>query len=151
MKRFLHALAGATATASIALLAIGTPVASAATTYSGVFRGDIVKTDCSNPPPWVTTSGTWAVTLHGKTATSVFDIYVDGQPHFAYTFPGMKQLPTGAHQLFSVTGMTGAGPLTVTVTDKGKFTYTIAPYNLQYDADTLYSCASVTFPGRLTS
>jgi hypothetical protein len=151
MKRFVHVLAGATATASLALLAIGTPAASAATTYNGIFRGDIAKTDCSNPPPWQTTSGTWSVTLHGSTATATFDIYVDGAPHFAYKFPGMKQLSAGAHELFSVTGLTGAGPLTVTATDKGKFSYTIAPYNLQYDENTLYSCASVTYPGRVTS
>ena len=137
------------AIAALGVLGLATPVGAAAT-YSGVFRGDIVKSDCSSPPPWQTTSGTWSVTLHGNTATATFDIYVDGQPHVAYKFPGMKQLPTSGHQLFSVSGVTGAGPLTVTAMDNGRFSYTIAPYDLQYDPTTEYACASITYPGRLS-
>jgi hypothetical protein len=154
MRRGLRSLMSVTAIGGLAALAApGTAVAggNGSTTYSGIFAGDIRYQGCTSQPPWETTSGTWSVTLHGTSATGVFDIYTDGQPHVAYTFPGMKDVPTTANQVFAETGLTGAGQLTVTLTDKGKFAYTITDYNLYWaDTDQTYVCDSVTFPGRLS-
>jgi hypothetical protein len=115
--------------------------AASPTTYSGDFEGKIAYTGCTPKAPKATTTGTWSVTLQGSTAKATLDIYLNGQPHVAYTYPGMKQLPVEEPTLFSVSGVTQAGPLTVTLTGS-RLTYTIAPYS--FDG---LSCQSVTYPG----
>jgi hypothetical protein len=129
-----------------AALAFGTGAgASAGTpwTYDGTFGGDIAYNGCTTAVPSATTTGTWAVILHGTSAKATFDIDVNGQPHVAYTFAGMKQLPVEEPTVFSIRGKTQAGTLTVTLTG-ASLTYTIAPYD--YDGLT---CSSVTYPGGL--
>lgn len=132
----------------VGAMAVMTPggAASAATdtTYAGVFAGRIIYEGCTTTPHRATTTGDWSIALHGSTAKGTFDIYVNGVPHVAYVFPSMKQAPVDPGTTFAVSGMTGAGLLTVTL--KGDdMTYRIAPYNL----DGL-SCDSVTYPGHLT-
>jgi hypothetical protein len=139
----LRSLSGGVLAGTLAL-AVATPASAAPPrTYDGTFNGDIVYSGCTTTPPPATTSGTWAVTLHGKSAEATFDIYVNGEPHVAYTFPGMKQLPVQDPTVFSVTGATQAGPLTVTLSGS-ELAYTISPYS--YDGLT---CQSVTYPGTL--
>ena len=141
MRRTSSISAGA-AVAALALTALSIPAAAAPqATYDGEFGGSIVYQGCTTPAPVNTTSGTWSVTLHGTSAKAVFDIYVNGEPHVAYTFPGMKQAPVEPPTVFSVHGTTAAGPLVVTLKHT-RLSYTIAPYS--YDGLT---CASVTYPG----
>jgi hypothetical protein len=122
-------------------VATGAAGAASPTRYDGAFGGTIVYSGCRTTAPAGTATGTWSVTLHGKSAKAVFDIYVNGQPHVAYTYPGMKRLPVEEPTAFSVTGATQAGPLTVTLTGS-QLTYTIAPYD--YGG---LSCDNVTYPG----
>lgn len=112
-------------------------------TYQGHFEGTIAYVGCDTTPPAATTTGTWAVTLHGASAKAVFDILVNGTPHVAYTFPGMKQTAT-PDATFAVTGRTQAGQLTVMLYPDRSLTYVIAPYSLDG-----VSCTSVTYPGHL--
>lgn len=141
MKRLVS---GGILAAALAIATSAVPASAAApTTYGGEFGGRIVYTGCTTKAPKATTSGTWSVTLQGSAAKATFDIYVNGEPHVAYTFPGMKQLPVEAPTVFSVYGTTSAGPLTVTLT-RTQLAYTIAPYN--YNG---LSCESVTYPGSL--
>lgn len=136
----------------VGAMAVVTPggAASAAppTTYTGVFGGVIDYTGCTTGTPLVgaEASGPWSMTLHGTSAKGSFEILVNGEPHVAYVYPGMKQAPIGTDYTFSVHGLTQAGLLTVSLKVNGNMTYTIAPYN-----NGGLSCASVTFPGLLTS
>ena len=137
----------------VGAMAVVTPggAASAATdtTYAGVFGGDIVYKGCTAHPTPAKTSGSWSIMLK-RTSTNgtvpsakgTFDILVNGVPHVAYVYPNMELVTGGPNTTFAVTGMTGAGLLTVTLMDNGKMTYTIAPYKLG-DLE----CASVTYPG----
>jgi len=137
----------------VGAMAVVTPggAASAAppTTYAGVFAGDIIY-ECTTTPPPATTTGTWSIVLK-RTSTNgtvpsakgTFHILVNGLPHVSYVYPNMD-LAGSTPDTFSVSGTTGAGPLTVTL--KGDdMTYTIAPYN--YGG---LSCTSVTYPGHIT-
>jgi hypothetical protein len=128
---------------AVATMSVPASAASPTATYAGDFGGTIRYEGCTTQAPTATTTGTWSVTLHGKSAKAVFDIDVNSQPHVAYTFPGMKQLSVEQPTVFSVTGKTQAGQLTVTLSGSD-LTYTIAPYN--YDG---LSCESVTYPGSL--
>lgn len=137
-------LSGGVLAATLLFASAGVPATAAPpTTYDGHFGGDIVYTGCTTQAPEASTTGTWSVTLHGNSAKATFDIDVNGEPHVAYTFPGMKQLPVTEGTAFSVTGLTQAGRLTVTLTGTS-LTYTIAPYNFGG-----LSCQSVTYPGGL--
>ena len=134
-------LAALLSTASLVLPA--TANADPATTVTGRFAGKIAYTHCTEgtPPTPGIASGTWSVTLHGPTAKATFDILVDGAPHLAYTFPGMKEAPGSGPTHFVVYGKTQAGLLTVSVDDRS-MAYRIEPYS--YGGLT---CASVTYPG----
>jgi|GEM_PF-2013725 len=130
----------------------GAATAAPDTTYAGVFGGGIVYKGCTTTPAPATTSGSWSIMLkrtstHGTvpSAKGTFDILVNGQPHVSYVYPNMELAAGGPNTTLEVSGMTGAGLLTVTVKDNGKMTYTIAPYN--YGGLT---CDSVTYPGHLT-
>ena len=113
-------------------------------TYQGEFAGTVDYQGCTTQAPAdVTTSGSWAVTLHGTSAMATFNILVNDAPHVAYVFPSMKQAPVGPGTTFSVYGATQAGLLTATLTGDD-FAYRIAPYD--YDG---LSCESVTYPGHL--
>jgi hypothetical protein len=141
----------------VGTMAVVTPggAASAATdtTYAGVFGGGIVYKGCTQLPDPATTGGSWSIMLK-RTSTNgtvpsakgTFDILVNGLPHVSYVYPNMELATGGPNTTLEVSGMTGAGLLTVTLKDNGKMTYTIAPYKY---GD--LSCASVTFPGLLTS
>ena len=138
-------LVGAVLLAMLSLF-LGGGVASAASgtvTYQGHFEGTISYDDCQPTPPVATTTGTWSVTLHGASAKAVFDILVNGEPHVAYTFPGMKQTEVEG-TTFAVHGRTQAGVLTVTLYPAGSMTYVIAPYTFNG-----LTCTSVTYPGHL--
>lgn len=129
---------------AVATLSVPASAESPTVTYAGDFGGSIRYEGCNTPMPTDTpTTGTWSVTLHGRSAKAVFDINVNSQPHVAYTFAGMKQLPVEEPTVFAVTGKTQAGRLTVTLSGSD-LTYTIAPY----DYNGLY-CDSVTSPGGL--
>ena len=143
--RVIRSIVGALLITGLALVAgAGTAVAAGNTsTYTGVFAGRIDYQGCTVQPPPARTSGTWSVTLHGTSAKAEFNILVNGQPHVAYTFPGMK-LSSAPGAVFVVSGATQAGPLTVTLYDNGSMTYVIAPYS--YGG---LSCTSVTYPGHL--
>jgi hypothetical protein len=78
-------------------------------------------------------------------AKVTFDILVNGAPHVSYVFPGMEVATPKHGDVLSVSGLTGAGPLTVTVTKNGRMAYTIAPYEF---GD--LSCTSVTYPGYIS-
>jgi hypothetical protein len=134
-------LVGALAAVLALTAAPGAASAAAATTYQGTFSGAIVYTGCLTTPQQAVASGTWAVTLHGNSAKGEFDILVNGAPHVAYTFPGMKQAQV-PDTTFVVYGKTQAGLLTVTLYPNSQMTYVIAPYSL----DGL-SCTSVTYSG----
>jgi hypothetical protein len=143
-------VAGAAAIGALGSLTMsGAAVAggSGATSYSGVFAGHIRYDSCSSQPPWQTTSGTWSVTVQKSSAVAKFTIYTDGQLHVAFTYPGMSLVATGPHDVFAVSGETSAGTLTVRLTDRGTFTYTIAPYHYPSATDPVYVCDSVTYPG----
>jgi len=137
----------------VGAMAVVTPggAASAAppTTYTGVFEGAIVYTGCTigTAPSDVPTTGTWSIVLKRTSANGTdpsakgtFHILVNGLPHVSYVYPNMD-LADSTTDSFSVSGATGAGPLTVTLTGHD-MTYTIAPY-IYGDR----SCASVTYPG----
>jgi hypothetical protein len=141
MRTTMLTTAGA-ALAALALTTLSLPAAAAPpATYDGEFAGSVAYEGCTTPAPDATTTGTWSVTLHGTSAKAVFDIWVNGEPHVAYTFPGMKSDQVEPPTVFSVHGTTGAGPLTVTLVRR-HLSYTIAPYS--YDGLT---CESVTYPG----
>ena len=145
--RTIRLLVG-TVLVALLTLAVGPGAASAAgngtSTYRGTFGGSIVYVGCKTTGHQ-TTSGTWAVTLNGNSAKATFDISVNGVPHVAYTFPGMK-VATVEGTVFAIYGRTGAGLLTVTLFPSGDMTYKIAPYS--YEG---LNCTSVTYPGDLTS
>lgn len=142
--RTKRVLFGGALTTMLAVAILSVPASAASpTTYTGNFGGTIRYEGCTTQAPTATTTGTWSVTLHGNSAKSVFDIYVNSQPHVAYTFAGMKQLSVEQPTIFSVTGKTQAGQLVVTLSGS-ELTYTIAPYN--YEG---LSCDSVTYPGSL--
>ena len=119
--------------------------AAPATSYDGVFAGSIAYDKCAPNPGHDVTSGTWSVTLHGASAKATFDIYVNGAPHVAYTYPGMKTAAVSG-TVFTAYGATQAGPLTITLFDDGDFTYVIAPYS--YDGLT---CQRVTYSGTVST
>ena len=119
----------------------GAASAAQQTTYTGVFAGHIIDEGCATTPHPATTTGSWSITLHGTSAKGTFHILVNGLPHVSYVYPNMD-LVGSTTDSFSVSGMTGAGLLPVTLTDNGNMTYTIAPYN--YNG---LSCTSVTYPG----
>jgi len=141
----------------VGAMAVVTPggAASAAppTTYAGVFgnadgtAADIVYVGCDAPP--ATTTGTWSIVLK-RTSTNgavpsakgTFHILVGGLPHVSYVYPNMELAPDWTNGSFSVSGLTGAGLLTVTLTETGVMTYIITDYKY---GD--LSCTSVTYPG----
>jgi len=140
----------------VGAMAVVTPggAASAATetTYAGVYGGGILYKGCTQPPDAATTSGSWSIMLK-RTSTNgtvpsakgTFDILVNGLPHVSYVYPNMELATGGPNTTLEVSGMTGAGLLTVTLKDNGKMTYTIAPYS--YNG---LKCESVTYPGHVT-
>lgn len=141
--RTTHAL-GAAVLLTAALLAPTGASAAPPVTVTGTFD-DTVTVDydlCTTDTPTDHASGTWSVTLNStSTAKGSFTMDLNGQPHVAYTYPGMKQAPGNTESSWSVYGKTMAGLLTVTVTG-GDMEYRISPYN--YNG---LSCRSATFHG----
>lgn len=140
--RTTHTLGlGALITAA-ALVAPAGASATPPTTVSGKFAGPVVYTNCDQAPPSpAIASGDWTATLNGPTAKATFDLWVDGTPHVAYKYPGMKVAPNSTTSHFVLYGKTLAGLLTVTV-NGDVMEYAIAPYS--YNGLT---CDRVTFPG----
>jgi len=128
----------------MALVAPAGASAAPSTTYTGTFGGQITYQGCTSKVEKAKTSGEWTMTLHGTSAKGTFNILVNGEPHVAYVFPMMKQIPI-PNQVFSVYGVTQAGLLTVTLANDGGMTYVIAPYSLEG-----VSCTSVTYHGTAT-
>jgi hypothetical protein len=141
--RTLHAAGFAAVLAATALVAPGGASAATPTTVSGEFSPDIAyEQPCTGDIPSGVADGTWSVTLNSRsTAKGTFVITVGGEPHVAYTFPGMKQAPNSTVDDFMVYGKTMAGLLTVRVADD-LMSYRIEPYS--YDG---LSCKSVTYFG----
>jgi hypothetical protein len=154
IMRTIRMLSSAVLVGAMAVVTPGGAASAApATTYTGVFDGGIVYSDCTSTPDPATTTGSWSIMLKRtstngtvSSAKGTFDILVNGLPHVSYVYPNMELATAGPNTTFAVSGMTGAGLLTVTLKDNGKMTYKIEPYN--YGG---LSCTSVTFPGHLTS
>ena len=80
---------------------------------SGDFTGKIGYSGCSTNAGAHYAIGTWWINVHDTTGTARFVIYVDGEPHVAYTT--ILTRTEDAKATFAGTVATGAGPLTVTV------------------------------------
>lgn len=144
MRKTTMAAAGLLAALPLTITG-ATATAAPPTTYDGVFDGPVVFDNCVPAQPAATASGSWSVTLHGRSAKADFDLWSNGEPHAVYTFPGMKQLDPPAGTTFVLEGRMNVGTLTVTLTDAGAFTYHVEPF-LGYDV----TCDSLTYPGHLT-
>ncbi|HEX2895315.1 MAG TPA: hypothetical protein VHO29_15050 [Marmoricola sp.] len=138
-------LGAAAVIATTALLAPAGASAAQPVTVSGTFdetRPVAYDTCVADPTTTNYPSGTWSVTLNSTaTAKGTFAMELNGEPHVAYTYPGMKQAPGNTSTSWLVYGKTMAGLLTVTVNGDA-MEYRISPYN--YGG---LSCQSATFYG----
>lgn len=147
--RTLHAAGFAAVLAATALVAPGGASAMQPKTYTGEFAGHIIYSNCTPAQSdTVDAGGSWSVRLYGDTAKGKFTITVNGEKHVSYPYPGMTvadPVPPGA--TFSVSGMTAAGLLTVTLIGD-ELTYTVGGGSGGYNYGGV-SCDSVTYPGHL--
>ena len=146
--RTVHATGFAAVLAATALVAPGAASAAQPGNYAGEFEGTIQYVGCNAATPTDDEAGgTWSVRLYGDTAKGKFSITINGDKHVSFPYPGMvvdSQDSTG----FSVSGMTGAGLLTVSLVGDD-LTYTVgtgAPGSYTY-GDLV--CSSVSYPGHL--
>jgi hypothetical protein len=146
--RILHAAGFAAVLAATALAAPGGASAVQPQNYSGEFEGPIIYAGCTpSQPTNVEAGGTWSVRLYGDTAKGKFLITVNGEKHVFYPYPGMTVDDTSSDG-FSVSGVTGAGVLTVTL-QGNDLTYTVGtgePGSYTFGG---LVCDSVTYPGHL--
>lgn len=122
-------------------------------TSSGCLSGlspdtaDVAGVPLSDPATWGPASGTWRVNVGTKTASARFVIFLQDQPHVAFTIPLKITVDDGT--TLQAVGATGAGGLTVTVTGT-QLTYVIAPYDsTSFGGDHAAYCpaGSVTYAG----
>lgn len=144
--RTTHALGAAAVLAATALMAPAGASAAQPMNFSGEFDGPIVYTGCNATMPTDDMAGgTWSMRVFGDTAKGQFTITVNGEKHVSYPYPGMT-VGSFSEDGFSVSGPTGAGPLTVTLTG-GNLTYTVGDGSAgSYHYGDLV-CASVSYPG----
>lgn len=86
---------------------------------------DVAGVPLVDPSTFGDASGTWRVNVGTKTASARFVIFINEQPHAAFTLP-MTVVSSGPQVV--VTGSTGAGDLTVTIAN-GTMTYRIDGYD----------------------
>jgi hypothetical protein len=157
--RTLRIVLGTLLVGAVALVVGAGPVSGASggpVTYSGEFNGYItyfmepgVAVGTCPTTAQNTASGTWSVTVHGTSASAGFDIKVNSADHVAYTIPKLTLAYSAGGTKFVAYGQTGAGVLTLTLFDSGRFTYRISPYNntgLGLPGSE-FSCDMVTFNG----
>lgn len=122
----------ATTGAALAMVAASMPVALGEPAgIGGQFGGEILyegeQASCqAAAAEHEVAGGTWRINVHDTKGTARFVIFVDGQPHVAYTAQlARTDNPTAT---FEGSVQTGAGKLTVTV-QGNEMTYQIAPYD----------------------
>jgi len=141
--RTVHATGFAAVLAATALVAPGAASAASPVGYSGQFDEfhAVQYVGCTTASPTADyASGEWSIKLQGTSAKATFAMELNGEPHVAYTYAGMKQAPGGVEGNWVAYGKTGAGLLTLTVTGL-TMEYKIAPYN--YNG---LSCQYAIFP-----
>ena len=145
--RTLHVAGFAAVLAATALVAPGGASAAQPMNYAGEFEGAITYAGCTPQMPTDDEAGgTWSVRIYGDTAKGKFAITVNGEKHVFYPYPGMTVAEPEGGTTFSVSGMTGAGLLTVTLVGD-ELTYTVGTGEPgSYDYGGLV-CDSVTYPG----
>jgi hypothetical protein len=144
--RTTHALGAAAVLAATALLAPGGASAAQPMTYSGEFEGTIAYNGCNSTMPTDDEAGgTWSVRVFGDTAKGKFLITINDAKHVFYPYPGLS-VDYADGDGFSVSGPTGAGPLTVTLAGD-ELTYTVGDGTADsyHYGDLL--CSSVVYPG----
>lgn len=133
-------------------LVVGAGPASASppTDFRGHFTADIAFDNCTQGTlPEGPASGMWRVNVHEKTVTARFVIYLDGVLHVAYTASMPRVTVAGADWAGRM--MTGAGELTISLTDD-EFSYQIKDYNYKaFDPEHGATCDFVTYSGELHS
>lgn len=99
-----------------------------------------------DPADWGPVTGTWRVNAGTNTASARFIIFLNKVPHVAFTLP--LKVTSNNGDVLTAEGMTGAGPLTVTI-DGSEMTYEIAPYDSTAFANPAAYCpnGSVTYHG----